>query len=294
MFALRTMAGMRESTIVAETDDFAVHAVRCTGHRPGWSEPEPFDGDQIVLVRAGRFRMRSRHGRDVLDPTTGYTQTTGEEGQFAHPAGGDVCTAIMLSPALWRRPSGTVRVSARADLAHRLLLRAGPDVGYETAERLMDLLAHLAVDEQGGRRRALVDEAREAMASGHPQAAGLVPLARLLEVSPSHLSRTFRSETGMSVTRYRNRIRVGRALDRLEQGERDLAGLAADLGFADHAHLTRTIRAETGHPPTVLRRLLRPSAPRPAAGAGQSWGATTTPSMPGPTCAPMTGPTSPT
>ncbi|WP_141577360.1 AraC family transcriptional regulator [Actinomadura sp. WMMA1423] len=249
---------MRESSTVAETEDFAVHAVRCAEHRPGWSEPEPFHGDQIVLVRAGRFRMRSRQGRAVLDPTTGYTQASGEEGQFAHPAGGDVCTAIILSPGLWRRPSGTVRVSARADVAHRLLLRSGPDVGYETAERLMGLLAHLAVDEQGGRRRALADEAREAIASGHPQAAGLVPLARLLEVSPSHLSRTFRRETGMSVTRYRNRIRVGRALDRLEQGERDLSGLAADLGFADHAHLTRTIRAETGHPPAVLRGLLRP------------------------------------
>ncbi|MFD0541604.1 helix-turn-helix domain-containing protein [Actinomadura luteofluorescens] len=62
----------------------------------------------------------------------------------------------------------------------------------------------------------------------------------------------------MSVTRYRNRIRVGRALDRLERGERDLSGLAADLGFADHAHLTRTVREETGRTPTVLRRLLRP------------------------------------
>ncbi len=258
MFAPAYDGGMRESSTVAETEDFAVHAVRCAEHRPGWSEPEPFHGDQIVLVRAGRFRMRSRQGRAVLDPTTGYTQASGEEGQFAHPAGGDVCTAIILSPGLWRRPSGTVRVSARADVAHRLLLRSGPDVGYETAERLMGLLAHLAVDEQGGRRRALADEAREAIASGHPQAAGLVPLARLLEVSPSHLSRTFRRETGMSVTRYRNRIRVGRALDRLEQGERDLSGLAADLGFADHAHLTRTIRAETGHPPAVLRGLLRP------------------------------------
>jgi AraC-like DNA-binding protein len=126
------------------------------------------------------------------------------------------------------------------------------------AERLLSLLVHLRVDEPGGRRRALTDEAREAIASGRPEASGLVPLARHLEVSPSHLSRTFRSETGMSVTRYRNRIRVTAALDRIEQGEQDLARLAADLGFADHAHLTRTVRAETGRPPAALRRLLNP------------------------------------
>ncbi|MEO3829846.1 AraC family transcriptional regulator [Actinomadura sp. B10D3] len=247
---------MHESTTVAEAEGFAVHAVRCAGHRPGWSEPEPSTAHQIVLVRAGRFRMRSRYGRVVADPATGYAQAPGEEGQFAHPAGGDVCTAITLHPGIARRPSGTVRVGARADVAHRLLLRAGPDVTYETAERLMSLLVHLGLDEQGGKRRALADEAREAISGDHSRAGSLVSLARLLEVSPSHLSRTFRQETGMSVTRYRNRIRVGRALDRIEQGEQDLSRLAADLGFADHAHLTRTVKAETGRPPAALRRLL--------------------------------------
>ncbi len=250
------MGSMRESTTVAVTEDFAVHSVRCTDHRPGWSEAEPFTGHEVVLVRAGRFRMRSRHGRAAIDPTTGYAHTPHEEGQFAHPDGGDMCTAITLSPDLWRGTSGMVRVGARADVAHRLLLRAGPDAAYEAAERLLGLLVHLALDDAAGTRRALADEAREAIVSDHPHAAGLVPLARFLEVSPSHLSRTFRRETGMSVTRFRNRVRVGRALDRIERGEDDLAGLAADLGFADHAHLTRTVKAETGHPPAALRRLL--------------------------------------
>ncbi|MGH3242159.1 MAG: helix-turn-helix domain-containing protein [Spirillospora sp.] len=240
--------------------------VRCNDHQPGWSEPEPASRHQLILVRDGRFRMRSRHGRTVIDPTTGYAQTPGEEGQFAHPAGGDVCTAITLSPDLWKGPSGTIRVGARADVAHRLLLRAGgevADVAYEAAELLLGLLAQLAPGSGGGRARsALADEAREAIVADHPQASGLMSLARLLEVSPSHLSRTFRKETGMTVTRYRNRVRVGHALDRIEQGERDLAGLAADLGFADHAHLTRTMKAATGHPPATLRRLFNGPHPR--------------------------------
>ena len=45
----------------------------------------------------------------------------------------------------------------------------------------------------------------------------------------------------MTLTAYRNRVRVLRALDAIEDGHRDLAGLAADLGFADHAHLTRAV-----------------------------------------------------
>ena len=42
----------------------------------------------------------------------------------------------------------------------------------------------------------------------------------------------------------------------MEDGDADLAVLAADLGFADQAHLTRAARAETGHTPARLRALL--------------------------------------
>jgi AraC-like DNA-binding protein len=62
----------------------------------------------------------------------------------------------------------------------------------------------------------------------------------------------------VSLTRYRNRVRVSRALQRLEDGERNLAALAADLGFADQAHLCRTIRTHLDHTPTALRCLLGP------------------------------------
>jgi AraC-like DNA-binding protein len=77
-----------------------------------------------------------------------------------------------------------------------------------------------------------------------------------LAVSPTHLSRTFRHETGSSLTRYRNRLRVSHALDRIEGGEDNLAVLAADLGFADQAHFIRTMREHTGHTPGKLRAVL--------------------------------------
>jgi AraC-like DNA-binding protein len=40
-------------------------------------------------------------------------------------------------------------------------------------------------------------------------------------------------------------------------GEPNLARLAADLGFSDHARLTRTVREQLGQTPAQLRRLLR-------------------------------------
>jgi AraC-like DNA-binding protein len=250
---------------LADGPDFSVAAVRCAGHRHGWSPPEPAGRHQVVLVRSGRFRLRSE-GRDALaDPTAGYLQVPGDVASFAHPAGGDVCTAVTFSPALWRsvagddRPRASVYLDGRLQLAHRRLLRAAPDAAFGMAEQVVGLLGGLLrMPESRVSARALADDAREALLADHPQACGLIPLARLLDVSPSHLSRVFQRETGTSLTRYRNRIRVTRALDRIEQGAGNLAEIAADLGFADQAHLCRAVRAELGRTPTEIRRLIGP------------------------------------
>lgn len=369
---------------------------------------EEGSGHRLVLVRRGRFRRMADGRAAVIEPTMAYVGVPGEEEHFAHPAGGDVCTSLSLTPELWRTLVGegpparpTLYVDARLDLAHRRFLAAarGGDPAFELAESLLSLmgtaLARLtsaptpatdgpvsasaadvpafgaggtdvpafgvgggggglrpgstgadaagasalrlgaggAATRRGGAGArasraggaggpgsgeraagggvvagapaaegspspagrfgaaggspssegrsgvaeggpspagrsgaggvpragaAIADAAREAIAADHPAAGGLMSLAELLAVSPYRLSRAFTRELGVSLTHYRNRVRVGRALDRLEGGEPSLAGLAADLGFADQAHLTRTIRHHVGHTPTALRRLLAP------------------------------------
>jgi AraC-like DNA-binding protein len=148
-----------------------------------------------------------------------------------------------------------VYVNAAAELAHRRLLASA--ASDEAHEALLDLLGalvgpagHVTVDP------GLVTAAREAIVDDHPRAGRLPDLADLLGVSPYRLSRSFSLHMGVSVTRYRNRVRVGRALDRISGGEENLAALAADLGFTDQAHLCRTLRAHVGHPPSAVRRFL--------------------------------------
>jgi len=104
-------------------------------------------------------------------------------------------------------------------------------------------------------RDRIVRNAREVLAQ-QPRTS-LVGLAGLVGASPHHLSRIFRRRTGESVSGYRNRLRVRRALERLAAGERSLSGLAADLGFTDHSHLVRALRAEVHAPPSRLRSQLR-------------------------------------
>jgi AraC-like DNA-binding protein len=262
---------MLSCTGLAARPGFTVTAVTCDDDHRGWSTEECPAGFRIVLVRRGRFRRRADGTSTDLDPTVGYLSVPGTHEQFAHPSGGDVCTSITFAAPLWRSVAGETRRPPPAavyldgviDLTHRRVLaaaRAG-DVDYAAAEGLVRLLAAAVTrtgkgTPAGVADRRLVAPARAAIIDGHPDADGLLPLAASLGVSPYRLSRAFTRDTGVSLTRYRNRVRVARAMDRLEAGETRLAALAADLGFADQAHLCRTIRAHVGHTPTALRRLL--------------------------------------
>jgi AraC-like DNA-binding protein len=262
---------MRTTSLLASNPEFTVRAVTCREDHKSWSVPEVRADFGVVLARRGRFSLSTRgHVLDV-DPTMGYLSVPGPSERFAHPAGGDVCTSVSFSGALWRADvHPAIYVDARLDLAHRRLLRAAgsQDVSFAVAEELLGVLAVAArspVLPLPGDRAVLV-AAREAVLSFDPSSRGLLALAASLGVSPYRLSRVFTRSMGVSLTQYRNRVRVGRALDRLEAGERNLAVLAADLGFADQAHLTRTVRAHVGTTPRAL--LQESSRPRAAGGQG--------------------------
>ncbi|WAL72982.1 helix-turn-helix domain-containing protein [Kitasatospora sp. YST-16] len=117
----------------------------------------------------------------------------------------------------------------------------------------------MSADAPSGARRITAGPCSTDPAAGQPCAP-----AALLEVSSYRLSRVFSRQPGVSPTRYRNRVRVTRAMDRIATGAPGPADLAARLGFADQAHLTRrTVREHVGHTPAALRRLLTPDPPAP-------------------------------
>ena len=266
----RSVRPVLTSEAVAASPHYVISRVACADDHAGWSEPEVSNAVQIVLVRRGRFRLDAQGRKVTVDPTTGYLHGLGIEERFAHPAGGDLCTSITfngeaLTAEPWLRAaietaSPSIRVDARLELAHRLLLkRTATRSSGEVSEGLLELLT-LAVrseaDERapGPGRAELAERAREAIVAG--ERGDLVGLAGVLGTTPSHLSRTFRHHVGMTVSRYRNRVRVSRALAAMEGGERDLAGLAAELGFSDQAHLSRVMRDELDSTPAVVRGLL--------------------------------------
>jgi AraC-like DNA-binding protein len=275
-----TLGRVLTAVDVARGPGFSVSAVTCVDERPEWSLPETGASHWLVLVRRGRFRRRVAGTPATIDPTVAYLGLPGEQESFAHPAGGDECTSVNFSPGLWRQLAGdpgrpertTVYVDAPLELAHRRLIAAAAsgDTDHALPEQVLSLAgaairqtvagptpAGAAASRSGATDAALAAAARDAIAADHPAARGLFPLAELLGVSPYRLSRGFSRELGMSLTHYRNRARVSRALERLAAGEPSLGILAADLGFADQAHLTRTMRSYAGHTPSAVRRLLQ-------------------------------------
>jgi AraC-like DNA-binding protein len=244
--------------------------VACSHARGRGETLEQAGGHALVLVRRGCFSRVADGVETVLDPTVAYCMNPGEEQRYDHPLdGGDDCTSLSLTPELVdelcgddRLATGPLPVAPAADLEHRLLLSATRrGDGEEAIERAL-ALASCALGHPGLPRparpahAALANSAREALAADPDASLGEVAAA--LAVSPHHLSRVFRAQTGATVARHRMRLRTRAALDRLGGGERDLGRLAADLGFADQSHLCRVVRGETGRTPGALRAALSP------------------------------------
>jgi AraC-like DNA-binding protein len=266
---------LRTRTVV-ERDGVTIHDIACRDAATLGHAPEHASGHMIVFVRRGSF-VRTVDGEEsVFDPTVAYCASPGDEELFDHPrTGGDDCTAVCFTPpvaaSLWgddaRLPSGPLPTSPEVDLGQRLLVAAGgrgADAD-ELAERAITLAARALELRDRARvaaarpatdrvRARVVRDARDALAA-EPDLS-LTELARAVAVSPHHLSRIFRRATGRTISRHRMRLRARAALERLADGERNLARLAADVGFADQSHLCRVLQTEAGAAPLALRELL--------------------------------------
>lgn len=251
---------------------FAVADVHCS-HEPGdWSASESAPRDALVLARRGTFRRRVEGRWQVLEPNVAYFQRAGDEQQFAHPhGGGDRCLSIAVPSGLAtdELPADAFATPASIDLGARAVVTGAR--GGQRADDLEETLVLLVTEalsaaRNGARphrvlpsRHRLAGSGREALAVD--PGLGLIALAGRLGCSPDHLSRAFAQSAGATFTAYRRRLRIRAALERIGDGHTDLARVAVDTGFADHAHMTRSIRSEVGATPTRVRQLLSEGQP---------------------------------
>jgi AraC-like DNA-binding protein len=98
--------------------------------------------------------------------------------------------------------------------------------------------------------RALAEDAKAILAARVRETVRLEQVAVALAVSPFHLCRVFRAQTGYTLHGFQTALRLRMALDQLGGFRGDLAALAVDLGFAHHSHLTRSFRRAFGSTPS--------------------------------------------
>jgi AraC-like DNA-binding protein len=100
--------------------------------------------------------------------------------------------------------------------------------------------------------RAIVRRA-EGLLAEDPSLGGK-EIAAKLDVSPSHLTRLFKADMGMSLVEYRNRLRLERFRALVDSGDESLLDAALDAGFGSYAQFHRVFRALRGTTPGAYVR----------------------------------------
>lgn len=101
------------------------------------------------------------------------------------------------------------------------------------------------------RKLAMVKERIEADLAGGVR---LAELAALVGMSPDHLWRCFREETGLTPHQWQTRRRIERVMAALADPRVGLAEASLAAGFSSQSHMTRAFRRHTGTTPARWRR----------------------------------------
>lgn len=271
------------------TPTASVRDFRCRPEACECGGEEHSDVVEITFPRAGAF-VRHIGGREVLaDPNRIAFFNRNQPYRVSHPvSGGDDCTLFIVAdeiiqdivaafdPSVRERPDmpfphhDAPSSPSLFAFHHRLLEwvasgNADPLAVDEHVLALAEAAVRASFACRGERSKPvkkiteriharLVGDARTILNERYDEPVTLDGLARQVHSSAYHLARVFRRQTGLSIHRYLNRLRLRAGLNRVASGEPDLTALALDLGFNSHSHFTDAFRREFGVAPSAFRR----------------------------------------
>ncbi len=281
---------MRVNTVEFETPALRIRRVRCRAPRHDRAPVEYAAASTLVLPQSGMFvKHVSRHAELLTDPLHGVFFTAGAPYSVSHPTPwGDDCLVIeyrphVLGPVLYAiDPSGPesdppplpalgVWLDPRMVLRRRLLchwVSRGSADALAVEEEAFTLFAAalraarepirpLPVPRRSRRQLDQVRAAQLAIGAEPARRWSLDALGRLVDCSPFHLVRLFRSVVGVPIHRYLLHARLTLALDAILDSGYSLSRIALETGFAHHSHFTEAFRRAFGVTPSAVRRTAR-------------------------------------
>lgn len=269
---------LADVTVLFDSPLLRITGIDCRHPRGGCGCERGDERTHLALLRRGGFGYHLRGALHVGDPATALLYRAGDSYRISHPfEGGDACTSFEVAPEheeelfgrrLHERGDAARAVSAAEQYAHRALAAAltRGDGERLAVEESACVLCHGILHREGAPRAAglsaaalrLARRAQEVLLADPIDHAGLAVLAAKLGCSPFHLARVFRRALGLTLTDYRTRLRLARALDGLAWGANDLAALALELGFSHHSHFGAAFHRHVGLTPAAARARLQP------------------------------------
>ncbi len=264
---------------------------RCRPTDPALGREQRQPVHVIGFPYQGVFALHKGRRRDTIEQGTVLFLNGGESYRTSHPCGaGDdgsaiaVRTDILLEalsrfdPAVTERPEAPFLAasgpsSSRTYLLQRLLyLRVSRrrdsdrlDVDEAALALVADVAAAACRWEKSApplrplraRHHSAVHAARAFLALKLQEPISLAEVGDAVGSSPFHLCRVFRAVTGTTITRYRHRLRLRAALERVASPDADLSAVAFDHGYSSHSHFTAAFRREFDMTPGAFRRTAR-------------------------------------
>ena len=268
---------MATVSVLLETPLLRVGEFRCPPGDEAWREPNLIGDRPHVVFPRVPVVIQHDGGAPVLATSTHTMLYNAEQGyrRELRNAAGDDCVFVELSDdslaqlagegaelvdAENRLAASHVPAGRDAYLLQYLLVRhlrsTSPDpfLAEEAAATLALMALRPAPDagRKSAAHRELAEAAKDELASTDSRLS-LHELAHRLHSSAFHLARVFRAETGFSVHRFRQSLRLRAGLERLAAHSGELTALALELDFSSHSHFTERFRNEFGVCPSQVR-----------------------------------------
>ena len=253
-----------------------LHDVVCAGMCRHRGAEECAQATYLVFPYRGVYVRHVGRREVVAESNQVLFFNQAEDYAVSHPVpGGDACLSLSIDEEFLRELAPKDQVAASGVLTFLARQRpVDPDTQLRTAllrhklmrgavetleaEDLTLALVRSALGERSPRRvtygsQKLVDRAKLILSGDLARRWTLAEIAAEVGVSPVYLTQLFQQVEGVPLYRYQLRLRLARALDRLDRAG-DLTELALDLGFSSHSHFTAAFRQAYGSSPAAFRR----------------------------------------